>query len=34
MMPPQPMIGIFTHFEHWCTMRRMIGLMPGPEMPP
>ena len=33
-MPPQPMIGIFTACEHWCTMRRMIGLMPGPEIPP
>jgi len=33
-MPPQPMIGIFTALEHSLTMRKMIGLMPGPESPP
>src|SRR5580704_13396967 len=33
-MPPQPMIGIFTALAHWWTMRMMIGLTPGPEMPP
>src|SRR5580700_6335164 len=33
-MPPQPMIGIFTALAHWWTMRTMMGLTPGPEMPP